>query len=81
MNFRYSEDEERFRQEVLDFIKLMGLPNNKLYAEGSKRVGCSTCTAYKNWEDEMQRLSPKLYAIIKARMGQTEGQIRLPIGN
>ncbi len=55
-------------EEVLWFIDKMGLPNNALYAEGSKRVGCMTCTAYRNWEMEMKRVTPKLYRLMADRM-------------
>lgn len=53
--------------EVLDFIDAEGLPKNPLYEGRLTRVGCMTCTAYKNWEAIMAAESPKLYSIIKLR--------------
>lgn len=54
--------------DVWRYIELMGLPVNPLYLEGSRRVGCMTCTAYKRWEIEMSLLTPKLYRIITSRI-------------
>ena len=47
-----------------------GLPRNPMYDEGSVRVGCMTCTAFKRWEAEMYRLTPKLHTLIRGRMGE-----------
>lgn len=46
------------------------LPRNQMYDEGSVRVGCMTCTAFKRWEAEMFRLTPKLHTLIRGRMGE-----------
>ena len=53
--------------EVWDFIHRENLPINPIYDKGSHRVGCMPCTAYKHWEEQMQKLTPKLYRIIKLR--------------
>ena len=54
-------------EEVWDYIHLMGLPENPVYAKGAERVGCMPCTAHKLWEQQMIRTAPKLYEIIKLR--------------
>ena len=53
--------------EVWAFIRKEGLPVNEAYLKGARRIGCMPCTAYKNWEEQMQKLNPKLYRIIKLR--------------
>jgi phosphoadenosine phosphosulfate reductase len=53
--------------EVWQFIKDNHLPFNGAYSRGAKRVGCMPCTAYKDWEEQMQKVNPKLYSIIKLR--------------
>lgn len=53
--------------EVWSFIRREGLPVNEAYLKGAHRVGCMPCTAYKNWEEQMQKVSPKLYRIMKLR--------------
>jgi len=64
--------------EVWDFIHKEGLPLNEAYIKGAKRVGCLPCTAYSKWEQEMQRLNPKLYEIIKLRK-DNQYVMRLPM--
>lgn len=54
-------------EEVFAFIQNEGLPLNEAYTKGAKRVGCLPCTAYAKWEQEMQRVNPKLYQLIKLR--------------
>lgn len=56
--------------EVWNFIHHEGLLINNAYARGAHRVGCMPCTAYKSWESEMMKMSPKLYQIIKLRKDQ-----------
>ncbi len=63
-------------EEVFAFIESEGIPNNPLYSQGARRVGCSTCTAFKTWEATMVAINPKLYAIIKLRK---DGQYSLPL--
>ena len=63
--------------DVWEYTRALRLPVNPLYGEGSRRVGCMTCTAYKRWEVEMSLLTPKLYRIIKARMDPYEHQLAL----
>lgn len=65
-------------EEVWDFINFNNLPVNEAYAKGSRRVGCMPCTAFKSWEQQMSRVSPRLYEIIKLRK---DGQyvMRLPM--
>jgi len=53
--------------EVWAFIQKERLPINEAYVRGAHRVGCMPCTAYKNWESEMMKMSPKLYQLIKLR--------------
>ena len=52
--------------EVYKFIQENNLPLNPVYLK-EQRTGCMPCTAYKNWEKQMQRVNPKLYSIIKLR--------------
>jgi phosphoadenosine phosphosulfate reductase len=54
-------------EEVFEYFKTEGIPNNPRYAMGSRRVGCMACSAYKTWEANMSRENPKLYRIIKLR--------------
>lgn len=53
--------------EVWQFIHDNSLPINEIYSKGATRVGCMPCTAYKSWEEQMQKLNPKLYRFIKLR--------------
>ena len=53
--------------EVWQFIRDNNLPVNGAYARGAYRVGCMPCTAYKSWEERMQKVTPKLYQMIKLR--------------
>lgn len=53
--------------EVWQFIHRNGLPINEAYQKGAHRVGCMPCTAYKNWEEQLQKTNPNLYRIIKLR--------------
>jgi phosphoadenosine phosphosulfate reductase len=52
--------------EVQKFIEQNNLPLNPVYLK-EQRTGCMPCTAYKKWEEQMQRVNPKLYRIIKLR--------------
>ena len=54
-------------KEVWDYIHLMSLPVNPVYAKGVERVGCMPCTAHKLWESQMKKVSPKLYGVMKLR--------------
>jgi len=54
-------------EEVKDYITSMGLFNNPIYAKGVERVGCMPCTAHKYWEEQMKKVNPKLYEIVKLR--------------
>lgn len=53
--------------EVWNFINKNALPVNEVYSKGSVRTGCMPCTAYKAWEERMQRVTPKMYEIVKLR--------------
>lgn len=53
--------------EVWDFIREQDLPINEAYSKGANRMGCLPCTAYKHWEQQMQKVNPKLYRLIKLR--------------
>lgn len=57
-------------QEVWDFIKLKGIPYNKIYDEGVDRCGCMPCTAYKKWQENLQKTHPKMYKKIMKDLGQ-----------
>ena len=48
-------------KEVLHYLRKNNIPYNPKYDNGSKRIGCITCTAFKNWECVMQREYPKLF--------------------
>lgn len=61
--------------EVFAFFKDRGIPINPLYSHPSgtvDRVGCSTCTAFKGWENQLSQVNPKLYQLIKKRMLPTD---------
>ncbi len=64
--------------DVWEYILRLDLPFNDLYSQGSERVGCMTCTAYARWESEMQRLTPKLYPIIRERMAEEDALVLHP---
>jgi len=53
--------------EVWDFIHKNSIPYNPLYDKGYKRLGCATCTAYKNWKQQMSSLNPKMYEYLVRR--------------
>ena len=53
--------------EVREYITSQELPMNPVYAKGAERVGCMPCTAHKFWEEQMRKVNPKLYEIIKLR--------------
>jgi len=53
--------------EVWQFIYDNTLPFNQAYLKGAERIGCMPCTAHKKWEEQMRRVNPKLYSIIKLR--------------
>ena len=53
--------------EVWQFIGDNNLPINGAYERGARRVGCMPCTAYRDWEEQMLKVNPKLYRIIKLR--------------
>lgn len=58
--------------EVWQYHEKMNIPSNAIYhvggyRKGSERCGCMPCTAYKNWESTVRRLTPKLYSILKLR--------------
>lgn len=55
------------QEEVWEFIHKEGLPINQAYSKGCERIGCMPCTAYKSWEEQMQKVNPKLYKLIKLR--------------
>lgn len=51
-------------REVWDYIKDNNIPYNEAYDHGCRRVGCLPCTAYKNWQGELYRTNPQMYAIV-----------------
>lgn len=53
--------------EVWNFICENSIPYNPLYDKGYRRLGCATCTSYKNWRSEMKRLNPRMYEYIVRR--------------
>ena len=50
--------------EVWDYIDKMGIPANPIYKH-IPRVGCMTCTAFKDWESQLSSMNLKLYHFIK----------------
>ncbi len=53
--------------DVWAFIDDNKLPVNPVYFKGAERVGCSTCTAFMDWEKQLSAINPKLYKLIKLR--------------
>lgn len=55
--------------EVLQYSNDIGIPLNPMYLPpyDRQRVGCMPCTAYKQWEKELQRLNPRMYAHLKLK--------------
>lgn len=53
--------------EVRQYLADVGLPVNPVYAKGAERVGCSTCTAFIDWEKQLSVVNPKLYVLVKQR--------------
>jgi len=63
-------------EEAWYFIQQESLPYNPLYDIGSHRIGCMPCTAYKDWEHQLQLTNPKMYCFVKLRKDK---QFVLPI--
>ncbi len=59
-------------EEVREYLAEIGLPLNPVYARGADRVGCSTCTAFIDWEKQLSAVNPKLYRLIKSRKEELE---------
>jgi phosphoadenosine phosphosulfate reductase len=51
--------------DVSDYIVKNNIPLNPLYEKGFTGTGCMTCTAYMDWEHNLSRANPNLYALIK----------------
>lgn len=56
--------------EVIRFSENSGVPLNPIYARGADRIGCSTCTAFVDWEKQLSTVNPKLYRLVKNRMSR-----------
>ena len=61
MDFRFTEEQERFRQEVLDFIELELTPEVKAYSDGPNRwIGATPPSmAYEPYRDFVRKLGAK----------------------
>ncbi len=53
--------------DVWAFTDDSRLPVNPVYFKGANRVGCSTCTAFMDWEKQLSAVNPKLYQLVKQR--------------
>lgn len=53
--------------EVRRFHTDNNIPLNAVYSKGCDRCGCSCCTAFLSWESQLQKMNPKLYAMVKLR--------------
>lgn len=51
--------------DILKYIEENEIPMNSLYEKGATGTGCMTCTAYTDWEDNISKANPKLYAYLK----------------
>lgn len=49
---------------------MFGIPHNEIYDFGVDRCGCMPCTAYKKWQENLQKSHPKMYQHIMKGMGQ-----------
>lgn len=56
--------------EVWAYLKENRINANPMYFKGADRVGCSTCTAFIDWETQMSTVNPKLYRLVKQRIGE-----------
>ncbi len=57
--------------DVWSFIDDTKLPVNPVYFKGADRVGCSTCTAFMDWEKQLSTVNPKLYQLVKQHKNET----------
>ena len=57
-------------QEVWDAHRMFNIPYNTIYDMGVDRCGCMPCTAYKKWQENLQKTHPKMYKKIMRDMGQ-----------
>ena len=58
--------------EVWAYLKENRINANLVYSKGADRVGCSTCTAFMDWEKQLSTVNPKLYRLIKSRKDALE---------
>ena len=56
--------------EIWQLHTTCGIPHNPIYDMGVDRCGCMPCTAYKKWQENLQKTHPKMYAKIMKDMGQ-----------
>ena len=61
-------------KEVLYYLRKNNIPYNPKYDCGSKRIGCITCTAFKNWDLVMMNEYPKMYKKICGIMEKKQMQ-------
>jgi len=59
-------DEDTWR-----YIREHDLPVNPVYEKYKvKRIGCMVCTNYFGWEEELERINPRLYKFVMEKMGR-----------
>jgi len=58
--------------EVWSYLAENRIDANPVYYRGANRVGCSTCTAFMDWEKQMSIVNPKLYQLVKSRKDALE---------
>lgn len=59
-------------KEVWQYIKENNIPYNKIYDRGAHRCGCAPCTSYLNWDENMAKLSPRLFKKVLHDHGGTQ---------
>ena len=53
--------------EVWGYLKENRIDANPIYSKGADRIGCSTCTAFVDWQKQLSAVNPKLYTLVKRR--------------
>lgn len=58
--------------EVWRYIRENNIPYNKIYDRGARCCGCAPCTSYINWDENMAKLTPKLFRKVLHDQGGTQ---------
>ncbi len=58
--------------DVWNYLKEKQIEANPVYQMGADRVGCSTCTAFLDWEKQLSTVNHHLYQLVKQKMVDRE---------